>query len=63
MIDATTTHSLERTSPKGGPFVGTCRLCGKEGLTAKEANDFCTNPRRTTWEQALLQALHGGTER
>ena len=26
------THLMDRTSPKGGPFVGACRWCGTVGL-------------------------------
>jgi len=25
-------HSLERTSPKGTPFIGTCTKCGRSNL-------------------------------
>lgn len=51
------THSIERTSPKGGPFLGTCRLCGKENLTMADALMPCPNPRKVTADDALLEAI------
>lgn len=51
-------HALERTSPKGQPFIGTCRKCGREGLTFKDmANDECPNVRNMTDSEVLLEAL------
>jgi hypothetical protein len=35
------THSLERTSPKGGMFIGRCVYCGKEGLLIKAVSEPC----------------------
>jgi len=52
-----TTHSLERTSPKGGPFIGTCRLCGTPGLTSGQANEWCANPNSVTDADSLLDAI------
>lgn len=54
-------HSLERTSPKGEgqKFIGTCRLCGKPGLTWDDMNEPCENVRGLTNEEALLEALRG----
>lgn len=34
-------HCLERTSPKGMRFIGTCRMCGRAGLTADQAREEC----------------------
>lgn len=52
-------HSLERTSPKGTRFVGTCVLCGQEGLTIADMNDECPNQRGLTQDEALLEAIEG----
>jgi len=52
-------HSVERTSPKGGPFVGTCTPCGKQGLTMKTAREECPNPRDVAMDDVLLDALFG----
>ena len=51
-------HVIERTSPKGPgqKFIGTCRLCGKTGLTFAD-REPCPNPRGLTEEQALLDSL------
>jgi hypothetical protein len=37
-------HSLRRTSPKGGPFVGTCIKCGKPNIPLAEMRTECVNP-------------------
>jgi hypothetical protein len=51
-------HAIERTSPKGGPFIGTCRKCGRAGLTVADFfRDECPNIRETTPEQDLLEAI------
>ncbi len=51
-------HALiNRTSPKGQPFVGTCAACGKTGLTFANMKDECENQRGLTQEQALLEAI------
>lgn len=36
-------HLIDRTSPKGLPFVGTCRFCRVEGLTmsARDLEAVC----------------------
>lgn len=53
---------VNRTSPKGQPFVGTCASCGKQGLTfAQLTTDECDNPRAMTQEEALLEAVKGET--
>lgn len=52
-------HSLERTSPKGGPFVGTCRLCGKAGLTFDDMRKECENQRNLSSDEAVIEAIKG----
>jgi len=54
------THSLERTSPKGGPFLGRCVLCGAADLPSKAALWACPNPRGASSNRALLDAIEGG---
>jgi len=49
---------VNRTSPMGKPFVGTCAACGKQGITSKDFfADECENPRNLSAEQALLEAI------
>lgn len=48
---------INRTSPKGQAFVGTCAACGKTGLTGKAMQEECENPRGMTNESALLEAI------
>lgn len=55
-----TTHVLERTSPKGEQFIGKCSLCGKEGLTAQQANEPCPNPGNVSRDEALLNTIIPG---
>lgn len=55
-------HSLERTSPKGTRFVGTCRLCGQEHLTTADMNDECPNQRGLSQDEALIEAIEGPRE-
>jgi hypothetical protein len=58
----TVSHSLERTSPKGPGmlFIGTCRLCGKTGLTFEDMKrEICPNPRGVTADENLLNAVKG----
>ena len=53
-------HSLNRTSPKGGPFIGVCSLCGKAGLTLDDIhNDECENPRGLSQDDAVVEAIVG----
>ncbi|SEK36480.1 hypothetical protein SAMN04515666_101332 [Bosea lupini] len=56
------THAIERTSPKGGPFIGTCRLCGTPGLSAADALQPCPNQRGLTADEALLEAIDPGEQ-
>jgi hypothetical protein len=55
----TDTHAIERTSPKGPgqKFIGTCRKCGKTGLTLRDINEPCENLLGTTQDDDLLAAL------
>jgi hypothetical protein len=53
------THALQRTSPKGQPFVGTCYKCGRTGLPWSAVKEECTNLLRMTQEDALLAAIQG----
>lgn len=48
-------HALERTSPKGEPFVGTCLKCGIQNLTPRQLFDDCDSD--ITDEEALVQIL------
>ena len=53
-------HALERSSPVGDPFVGTCIQCGKTGLTMDDFfKDSCENHRGLSEEEALLEAIEG----
>jgi hypothetical protein len=50
-------HSIIRTSPKGGPFIGTCSRCGRTGLTVKDMGAECANVRGISDDDALLEAI------
>lgn len=53
-------HSLERTSPLGGPFRGTCVLCGKTNLTMADFfGEECPNPGNVSEDEAVLNAIRG----
>jgi hypothetical protein len=52
-------HSLNRTSPKGHSFVGTCALCGKPNLTISDMNTECENTRGLTQDEAVVEAILG----
>jgi hypothetical protein len=58
-------HALvNRTSPKGTPFAGTCAACGKAGITFEMLPvDECENVRQMTQEQALLEAIEPRPDR
>jgi hypothetical protein len=58
--DRMTTHSLERTSPKGQPFVGYCVNCGMVNLPASAVFDACPNPDDVTQDDALIAAVTRG---
>lgn len=57
--EPTRQHSLQRTSPKGGPFIGTCSLCGKTGLTFDDMREECENPRGLSTDEAVVEAVIG----
>jgi hypothetical protein len=53
---------VNRTSPKGEPFIGTCAACGKTGITFDNTDEYCENQRGLTQEQAVLEAIEGEEE-
>jgi hypothetical protein len=50
-------HSLSRTSPKGGPFIGTCIKCGMTDIPLSRINEPCTNPANLSQSDALAVAI------
>lgn len=51
---------VNRTSPKGVSFLGTCASCGKRGITFEMlSKDECENVRNMTQEEALIEAIEG----
>lgn len=50
-------HCIERTSPKGHPFVGTCWQCGRSGLTHADMFEPCENIAGLTQDESLLMAI------
>lgn len=61
-MKTSTTHLIERTSPKGTGqrFEGTCSLCGTAGLSFSNMNDYCPNQRGLTDDEAVLEAVDRG---
>lgn len=57
------THALERTSPLGERFIGTCIQCGKTSLTIGQMGEQCDNLRGLTQDQALLEVLSPPTHK
>lgn len=55
------THHLERTSPKGGPFVGYCVYCGQDKLTFMNSRDLCPALKDdyVSQEDDLIRAIKG----
>ncbi len=51
-------HSIERTNPKGQPFIGVCRLCGEQNLKITDATKDCPNVRGLSPDEALLEAIN-----
>jgi hypothetical protein len=49
------THGLERTSPKGGPFLGRCIYCGLTDLPMAAALQPCD--KAPSQDQQVLDAL------
>ena len=52
-------HALERTSPKGELFVGTCWKCGRAGLSSPFDAPECDNLLGTTADEDPLIAIEG----
>jgi hypothetical protein len=52
-------HSLNRTSPKGGPFFGTCFMCGTPNLSLEDMRLDCPNQRGLTAGEAVVEAVMG----
>ena len=52
-------HSLRRTSPKGGPSINVCVLCGEEELVPSDVFTPCPNQRGLTQTEALVEAVTG----
>jgi hypothetical protein len=52
------THALIRTSPKGGPFIGTCTKCGIRDLPLSRAGEECVNPAGLTSGESLIATLN-----
>lgn len=50
-------HNIERTSPKGGLFIGTCVLCGSANLRFSDVTQDCPNQRGLTEDESLLHAI------
>lgn len=50
-------HSLSRTSPKGGPFIGTCTKCGTKDIPLDQMHEHCPNPANLSNADALNVAL------
>jgi hypothetical protein len=50
---------VNRTSPKGGEFIGTCAACGKTGLRMEDIKGECENLRNLSQEQAVIEAVAG----
>jgi hypothetical protein len=55
-------HSLQRTSPKGQPFVGTCTKCGMTDIPLSKMREECANPANLTQEEALVIAIKEGPQ-
>lgn len=56
---AAKTHALNRTSPKGQPFRGTCFQCGQTDLPIGAVTEPCVNVANLTQADALLFAVNG----
>jgi hypothetical protein len=52
-------HAIERTSPKGAAFIGTCRLCGTPNLPASAALEECPNLRGLTRDESVIESISG----
>ena len=54
-----TMHCTRRTSPFGEDYIGTCYLCGKEGIGIAERFEECENPKGLAQGEALIEAIEG----
>lgn len=54
-------HSIERTSPKGGPFIGVCRLCGTPNLSIAASREECPNQRGLTASEVMAETIIPGS--
>lgn len=53
-------HAVNRTSPKGQDFRGTCALCGQENMTMRDAMQTeCLNWRGLSQDEALSEVIEG----
>lgn len=52
-------HALERTSPYGQPFVGTCIKCGQTGLNMGDGLKRCPNDKTMSNEAAMIALIDG----
>ena len=52
-----TYHALSRTSPKGGPFIGTCLKCGVPNLPMSATRLECENVRGISDGAVLIELL------
>ena len=50
-------HHIDRTSPKGEKFIGTCRLCGRSNLKVSAALEDCENVRGLSEEEAMVETI------
>lgn len=50
-------HAIERTSPKGESFRGTCWQCGRNDLPMSAALEECENIAALTEAESLLMAI------
>lgn len=50
-------HALERTSPVGTPFRGTCVKCGATNMSPVAALQYCPKDGVMTDEAALIQLI------
>lgn len=54
-----TYHVVERTSPKGYPFIGRCIYCGINGLEMNGALLKCNAVRAKTVGESIIDAIEG----
>lgn len=52
-------HAVERTSPKGQRFLGTCMRCGRTNLPSSAALEPCENVADISDDEALIMAIDG----